>query len=136
MADQCEEPLPDRVRHAITEFNTGQYFEQHETLEAVWRAEPRPIRELYRGILQIGLACYQVQRANGVGAIKMLDRAQRWLQPFRPACQGVEVDRLLADAERLRNEIGRVGFNRLDRIDRSLFPIVHLLASDHQSTNC
>jgi predicted metal-dependent hydrolase len=131
MADQCDEPLPDRVRHAIAEFNAGQYFEQHETLEAAWRAELRPIREMYRGILQIGLACYQVQHANGVGAIKMLDRAQRLLQPFRPACQGVEVDRLLADAEKLRHEIEREGFDHLDRIDRSLFPIVHLRTSDH-----
>ncbi len=77
----------------LEEFNAGQYFEQHETLELVWRAELRPVRDLYRGILQIGVACLQIERGNAVGAIKLIDRATRWLQPFRPACQTVDVDR-------------------------------------------
>ena len=34
-------------------------FEQHETLELLWRAERRDIRYLYQGILQIGVAFHQ-----------------------------------------------------------------------------
>jgi hypothetical protein len=67
-ADPCSEPLPAGVIHGLEEFNAGQYFEQHETLELVWRAEMRPVRELYRGILQIGVACLQIERGNAVGA--------------------------------------------------------------------
>ncbi len=125
--DPCREPLPESVLRGIEEFNAGQYFEQHETLELVWRAELRPVRELYRGVLQIGVACYQIERDNARGAVKMIDRAVQWLQPFRPACQGVDVDRLLADTEQLRSEIERLGPDQTDRLDRRLFPKVHLL---------
>ncbi len=124
--DPCSEPLPEGVRRGIEEFNVGQYFEQHETLELVWRAELRPIRDLYRGVLQIGVGCLQVERGNAIGALKMIDRAVKWLQPFRPACQSIDVDRLLVDATRLREAIERAGADQADRVDRRLFPKVYL----------
>jgi len=130
--DPCSEPLPEGVLRGIEEFNAGQYFEQHETLELVWRAELRPVRDLYRGVLQIGVACLQVERGNGSGALKMIDRAVKWLQPFRPACQGIDVDRLLEDAARLREEIERRGVDHTDRVDRQLFPKVQFkMTNDH-----
>ena len=125
--DPCREPLPEGVIRGLEEFNAGQYFEQHETLELVWRAEIRPIRELYRGVLQIGVGCLQIERGNAVGALKMIDRAVRWLQPFRPACQTIDVDRLLADTARLRNEIERAGLDQPERVNRTLFPKVNLV---------
>lgn len=124
--DPCSEPLPAGVLRGIEEFNVGQYFEQHETLELVWRAELRPIRDLYRGVLQIGVACLQVERGNAVGALKMIERAVRWLQPFRPMCQGIDVDRLLVDANRLREAIEHSGADQVERVDRRLFPKIHL----------
>jgi CheY-like chemotaxis protein len=123
--EPCREPLPEGVVHGLEEFNAGQYFEQHETLELVWRAELRPIRDLYRGILQIGVACLQIERGNAVGALKLIDRATRWLQPFRPACQTVDVDRLLADTALLRNEIERAGLDHAEHVNRALFPKVY-----------
>jgi hypothetical protein len=93
-----------------------------------WRAERRPIRDLYRGVLQIGVGCLQVERGNAVGALKMINRAEKWLQPYRPACQGIDVDRLLADAARLREEIEHRGADQIDRVDRRLFPQVHFSA--------
>ncbi len=125
--DPCGESLPAGAMRGIEEFNAGQYFEQHETLELVWRAELRPIRDLYRGVLQIGVGCLQVERGNAIGALKMIDRAVKWLQPFRPACQGIDVERLLADAARLREAIERLGADQVDRVDRRLFPKVHLM---------
>jgi CheY-like chemotaxis protein len=122
--DPCSEPLPEGVIRGIEEFNARQFFEQHETLELVWRAELRPVRDLYRGILQIGVGCLQLERGNAIGAIKMIDRAEKWLQPFRPACQTIDVDRLLEDAARLRAEIERV-YGHVESVNRALFPRVH-----------
>jgi DNA-binding response OmpR family regulator len=131
--DPCGEPLPESALRGIEEFNAGQYFEQHETLELVWRAERRPIRDLYRGVLQIGVGCLQVERGNAIGAMKMIDRAVKWLQPFRPACQGIDVDRLLADAARLRAAIERADIDRADQVDRRLFPKVQFkMTTDKQ----
>ena len=128
----CNESLPEGALEGIAEFNSGRYFEQHEVLELVWRAELRPVRDLYRGVLQIGLACLQIERGNAVGALKMIDRATRWLQPFRNACQAIDVDRMLEEAAGLRNEIERVGFDHLDLIDRALFPKVHLISGSEK----
>jgi hypothetical protein len=74
-----------------------------------------------------------VERGNAVGAVKMIDRAEKWLRPFRPACQGIDVDRLLEDAARLREEIERRGADQVDRVDRRLFPRVYLTTTvEHQ----
>ena len=124
--DPCDEPLPDSVRRGIEEFNAGQYFEQHETLELVWRAEDRAVRDLYRGILQIGLAFLQIERGNAVGAVKMFERAFRWLEPFRPACQGVDVERLARESRAVYDELVRLGAERMNEVDRSKFPRVHI----------
>jgi CheY-like chemotaxis protein len=123
--DPCSEPLPEGVLRGFEEFNAGKYFDQHETLELVWRAELRPIRDLYRGVLQIGVGCLQVERGNAVGAVKMINRATKWLQPFRPVCQTIDVDRLLDDAARLREAIEQAGDERVTSINRALFPQVH-----------
>ena len=125
--DPCREPLPEGALHGIEEFNAGQFFEQHETLERVWRAETRPVRNLYRGILQIGVAVLHVERGNAPGAIKTFERAFRWLEPFRPACQGVDVERLVRDARALCETIVSLGPERIAQVDRSAFPRIHLL---------
>jgi CheY-like chemotaxis protein len=126
--DPCGEPLPEGARRGIEEFNNGQYFEQHETLELVWRAEDRAVRDLYRGILQIGVALLQVERGNGAGARKMFERGFRWLEPFRPACQGVDVERLVREAQAVYQEVDRLGPARIGEFDRRVFPRVHFTA--------
>ena len=117
------------VLKGIGEFNRGEFFEQHESLEAAWRAEPRPVRELYQGILQVGVACYQIERGNLTGALKMFERGLRRLRRFTPECLGIDVSRLIAEAERVRDEARRLGPERLDKLDRSLFPRIMVGAS-------
>lgn len=103
--DQCADPLPPQAREAIDLFNAGAYYRQHDLLEALWRAEKGPVRDLYRAILQVGIACYQVTRDNRRGALKMLQRSLRWLSTLPDVCQGVDVARLRADALRLREAL-------------------------------
>ncbi|RIK32935.1 MAG: DUF309 domain-containing protein, partial [Chloroflexi bacterium] len=48
---------------ALEQFNRGEYWAQHETLEEIWRAEPDPtIRNFYKGILQIGVGFYHLRK--------------------------------------------------------------------------
>jgi predicted metal-dependent hydrolase len=120
--NECAElPRPLALK-GIEEFNHGEFFEQHETLETAWRAESRPVRELYQGILQVGLACYQIERGNWPGARKMFERGLRHLRSFAPECQGIDVARLIADAERVRDTAQQLDPGRLHELDRTLFP--------------
>jgi len=120
--DECAQVPRSLALKGVEEFNRGEFFEQHETLETAWRAESRPVRELYQGILQVGLACYQIERGNWPGAHKMFERGLRHLRSFAPACQGIDVAQLIADAERVRDEAQRLGPRRLHELDRRLFP--------------
>src|SRR5680860_1792203 len=52
---RCGDPPPPRLRRGIEQFNRGEFFEQHETLELEWLEERDPVRYLYQGILQIGI---------------------------------------------------------------------------------
>jgi hypothetical protein len=49
-AARCGEPPSPELLRAVEQLNTREYFECHETLEAIWNAEPGPIRVLYKGI--------------------------------------------------------------------------------------
>ena len=100
-------------------------FEQHETLELLWRAERRDVRYFYQGILQIGVAFHHLRRRNHHGTVYMLTRGARYLAPFAPRCQSVDVERLLADAAIALREVERLGRDRLAEFDWQLAPAVH-----------
>lgn len=123
---ECDEPPPPLLLEGIAQFNRGEYFEQHETLEELWRAERREIRYLYQGILQIGVAFHHLRRRNYHGTVYMLTRGTRYLAPFSPRCQGVEVEKLVADATAALRHVEDLGSDRLAEFDWRLVPRVHL----------
>jgi len=95
---QCAEPMPPLGQQGIARFNAGDYYGQHDAFEALWMAEPGPVRDLYRAILQVGVAYYHIAQGNPRGALKMLRRSTQWLAVLPDACQGVDVRQLRADA--------------------------------------
>lgn len=101
LARQSALPLPEAAAHGVALFNAGHFFEQHEALEAAWRAEPGPVRALYQGILQTGVGLLHLQRNNLIGARKVFERAARHLAPLPAVCQGVDVAALRADLDRV-----------------------------------
>jgi hypothetical protein len=125
----CEGPPPQQLLDGIAQFNRGEFFEQHETLERLWRAERRDIRYLYQGILQIGVAFHHLRRLNHHGTVYMLTRGPRYLAPFAPQCQRVDVASLLGDAATALREVERLGPARLAEFDWRLAPRVRLVGS-------
>ena len=123
----CAESPPPLLLEGIAQFNRGEYFEQHETLELLWRAERRDVRYLYQGILQIGVAFHHLRRLNHHGTVYMLTRGPRYLAPFAPACQRVDVAALLDDAAAVRREVERLGPSRLAEFDWTLAVKVRLV---------
>jgi uncharacterized protein len=122
----CDEAPPQQLLDGIAQFNRGEYFEQHETLELLWRAETRDVRRLYQGILQIGVAFHHLRKRNHHGTVYMLTRGARYLAPFSPACQHVDVAALLEAAGRALKEVERLGPDRLAEFNWDLAPKVRL----------
>ncbi len=125
-AAACAEPLSDLARRGVELFNEGAYYKCHDALEEAWMLDTGPGRELYRGILQVGIAYHQIERGNYRGAVKMLLRARQWLEPLPDVCRGVDVAALRADADRVHAALLEVGPERVADLDRTLFGPIRL----------
>jgi uncharacterized protein len=126
IARQAALPLPTLALHAIEQFNAGEFWEQHETFETVWRAEPGPVRQMYQGILQVGVAYLQIERRNYVGARKLFLRAWQYLNALPDVCQGVDIAQLRVDAQAAREALEQLGPERIDAFPRALMKPVRL----------
>jgi uncharacterized protein len=121
----CADPAPPELAKAVHEFNAGEFFEQHETLELLWRATPGEIRHLYEGILQVGVGMHHLlKNRNFHGAAVKLDHGIRLLEAFPNECHGIDVGRLRRDAIAAREHLIIAG---VDAFDRAKTPRVHLV---------
>ena len=84
----------------IEEFNRQDYFESHETWEALWRTESGPGRAFYKGLIQAAVALHHLGRGNLRGAEILLRRSKENLDPYRPVYLGLDVAAFLADLSR------------------------------------
>jgi len=123
---RCDEPPSAELIKGIGEINSGHFFEQHETLELLWRATDAPVRALYHGILQIGVGLYHWSRGNHHGASVLLAEGIERLRPFVPECQRVDVAALIRDATALREELIGLGPERMKERDLTGALTVHL----------
>lgn len=117
----CQEKLSDLGIKGIEEFNRGEYFEAHESLEDAWNEDQSAGRELYRAILQVAVAYLQIERNNYRGAMKMFLRVRQWIDPLPDTCRGVDIAQLRSDAQNVHQTLVALGQERLSEFDRTLF---------------
>jgi hypothetical protein len=121
----CQAQLPQLGVRGLEEFNRGEYFEAHETLEEAWNADESAAKELYRAILQVAVAYLQVERGNYSGAMKMFWRLRQWIDPLPAVCRGVNIEQLRQDAARVQSALEELGAEGISNFDRSLFrPVI------------
>jgi uncharacterized protein len=105
MDNDCGRKPPSKLLEGIGQFNGGDYYVCHETLEAIWMHEQGKIRNLYKGILQIAVGIYHAKRSNVKGAMRLVSSGMELLRPFAPECMGIDVAHLLESAGRFREEL-------------------------------
>jgi hypothetical protein len=103
MPDQQTDPknpetAPATLQAAISTFNAADYFACHEFLEALWLNEQDPRRDLYKGILQIGIGLLHLRQENIKGAKNLLYRGCELIDPYTPTCFGIALSTLQSDA--------------------------------------
>jgi len=122
MPSWCLEPPPPLLLEGIAQFNSGEYFEQHDTLERLWREETREVRRLYQGILQIGVAFHHLRERNYPGVLKLLRRGLPRLRGLPAVCQGVPVAELENAALAVHEQVIALGPKKIDQFDLSALP--------------
>ena len=118
------EELPVLVLRGIEEFNRGEFFECHESLEAAWMQESGRVRYLYQGILQVGVGFYHLQNGNWRGATGLLRNGTVRLKEFEPETLGVDIAKLVRESERCLQELETLGRERVGEFDTSQIPKV------------
>ena len=121
---RCADQPDPQLLEGIAEFNAGRFFEQHETLETLWRDTRTPVRGLFHGILQIGVGFHHWGRGNHHGAETLLGEGIERLGPFAPVCQTIDVAALIADAGAARDALLRLGPSRMGEYDLGAAPRV------------
>jgi len=116
--------VPDLVLKGIEEFNKGEFYECHEYLEEAWMQEPRNVRFLYQGILQVGVGFYHQQNGNWRGATGLIRNGTARLKEFEPVTLGIDVARLVRESEQCLEELEELGRDRIREFDRSKVPKV------------
>lgn len=114
------DPLHPKAREGLELFNQGEYYQAHEPLEEAWMKTDSPERDLYQGILQIGLAYFQITRGNYRGALKMFQRGYRNLSPLGDVLLGIDLARLQEEARTVESALRRLGPEELGSLDREL----------------
>ncbi len=75
------------------------------------------MRELYHGILQLGVGLHHWSNRNYHGATVLLAEGLDRLRPLPRSCQGVDVAALVAEGSALRDELLRLGPERMSERD-------------------
>lgn len=113
-----DQPTPAFLQ-GVALFNAGQFYKQHDVFERLWMEDQRPIRDLYQGILQIGVAFHHVEDGNYRGAVKMLRRGLPRLRGLPATCQTLDVASLRQAARAVHDELVALGPEHMDQVDRA-----------------
>jgi len=121
---RCHDVPPAELQRGIEEFNGGDWFECHETLEELWVGEKGELRDFYQGLLQIAVALYHWRNGNLKGALHLLRKGSDCLRRVSAPCQGVDVARLIEDAGRVEEALAALGEERMSELPPHLIPVL------------
>lgn len=81
-----------KYEEGVAHFNRGEFFEAHEVWEDLWNECPAADRRFVQALIQAAVAIYHLERGNHGGASRLFHSGRRYMQPYRPAYMGLDVD--------------------------------------------
>ncbi|MGH9688046.1 MAG: DUF309 domain-containing protein [Candidatus Acidiferrales bacterium] len=109
----------DKFKHAVSLFNSGDFFQAHEVWEEIWMDEAEPERTFLQGLIQAAAAFHHYQRGNPTGTESLLASSATKLRRVPARHRGILVEPLLADViwwARTLGEGNDPGADKLPRI--------------------
>ena len=111
----------------VAYFNACEFFEAHEVWEELWKNYSGDLRLFYKGLIQAAVALHHFGNGNIRGARKVYRTSRGYLETYRPACMGLDLERFLARLDACFAEVAanEEGFLRIG-IDPELIPEIEL----------
>ncbi len=101
--------VPQEFWQGVEQFNQGQFYACHDTLEALWIEATEPQKTFYQGILQIAVALYHLGNSNWRGTVILLGEGINRLRRYPPTYAGIDVDELLTNSAALLTALQQAG---------------------------
>lgn len=109
--------LPSEFWQGVAQFNRGDFYACHDTIEALWHEAGEPEKDFYQGVLQVAVGCYHLQNDNWRGAAVLLGAGASRLEPYEPSYASINVVSLRDRALDLLMALHRAGAADLLEID-------------------
>lgn len=107
------ENLPQEFWQGVEQFNSGQFYACHDTLEALWIEATEPDKTLYQGILQIAVALYHLGNSNIRGAMILLGEGSNRLRRYPDYYCGINVEKLLLESVEFLKALQQVDIEKI-----------------------
>jgi predicted metal-dependent hydrolase len=111
----------------IARFNECDFYESHEIWEALWADSKGPSRKFYQGLIQAAVALHHFGNGNIRGARKLYHTTRSYLESYRPAHLGLDLEKFLQEFERCFASVNASDeeFPQIE-IEPDLIPEIHL----------
>jgi uncharacterized protein len=103
------EIVPQEFWQGVEEFNQGEFYACHDTLEALWMESSEPEKTFYQGVLQIAVALYHLGNSNWRGAVILLGEGTNRLQRYQPSYSEIDVEKLIDQSTELLTALQQSG---------------------------
>lgn len=107
------ETMPQEFWQGVEQFNAGQFYACHDTLEALWIEASEPEKTFYQGILQIAVALYHLGNRNWRGAVILLGEGRNRLRRYPSNYGGINVEELLQESGELLTALQEMGPDKI-----------------------
>ena len=111
---------PSEFWRGVEQFNQGDFYACHDTLEAIWMEAETQEKSFYQGILQIAVALYHLNNKNWRGSAILLGEGISRLNQYSPSYGGIDVLDLLDRAVEWLLVLQKAGPDRVEELAQAI----------------
>jgi len=116
-----------RYLAGVEYFNDVEFFEAHDVWEEMWQEYQGESRLFYKGLIQVAVCLHHFGNENTRGARKLYQSSTKYIEPFGPKHEGIDVAKLLEELKACCREIIETDEEFPSaRIVPDLIPEIHL----------
>ncbi len=113
MSHSIDAATSESLTLAIQQFNAGEYYACHDTLEALWMEALDPERTFYQGLLQTAVAYYHLSGHNWRGCVILLGESIAKLHHYCPVYANLNIEQLVKANQKLLTQLQKIGADGL-----------------------